>query len=167
MQDLSAADQDRLGPFTRTIYHAIKSELKVHEAQSVDASRTRFWIRHDPHPDWGDCMHCEVMRTDPSSLDFGLGVYDDPHLFVALGLLGEDWDWEKLDLDNFANQDELIERLIGLLQDWLGGRVKVITTYAGRVPCHWIVRRGDEILAEGRRFIYPYFAKKRTVVRHS
>ena len=125
MQDLSAADQDRLGSFTRTVYHTIKSELKAHEGRSVDASRTRFWIRHDPHPDWGDCMHCEVRRTDPSSLDLGFGVYDDPHLFVALGEPGGNWDWANLELDDFANQDELVERLIGLLRDWLGGRVQL------------------------------------------
>ena len=43
----------------------------------------------------------------------------------------------------------------------------MVTKYAGKVAYHWIVKRGDEIVWEGGRYIYPFFAKKRTVVRHS
>ena len=113
-------------------------------------------------------LGCDIRRTDPSSLDFAVGVYEDAHPYVGLGNLAtENWSLENLDLDDFANEDELIERLIGLLRDWLEGRMQVVTEYAGNVPCHWIVTCGDEILAESRRFIYPYWAKKRTVVQHS
>ena len=168
MQDLSSTERRSLGPFSRRVYESLKHELSVHEGRSVDAARTRFWIDHDPHPDYADSMHCDIRRTDPSSLDFAVGVFEDAHPYVGLGNLPtENWSLEDLDLDDFANEDELIERLIGLVRDWLGGRMQVVTKYAGNVPCHWIVKCGDEILAEGRRFIYPYWAKKRTVVQHS
>ncbi len=170
MQDLSSTEKRTLDPFSRRVYEAVRTELAGHEGRSVDASRSKFWIHHDPDPFFGDAVIGEIRRTDPSSLDFRVTIcesYEGSPSVLLILLPDDDWAWELLQLDDFANEDELIERLIRLVRDWLGGRMQVVTKYAGNVPCHWIVKCGDEILAEGRCFIYPYWRKKRTVVQHS
>ncbi|MCZ6612374.1 MAG: hypothetical protein O6941_07040, partial [Planctomycetota bacterium] len=166
VQELSQVEREKLSPFNRSVCDAIKEELDAQRGTSVDLSRTRFRLSEYMKPEFGCGVISEIRRTDPSLLDLNIGFGDwgpGADAGPTSPILGI---W-KLDLDECLDQTDFNNRLRAFLRDWLEGRLTLITKYAGKKSYLWTLMRGNEVLGIRHLWIYPFFAKRRTVSQHT
>ena len=166
MQGLSEAEREKLSAFNRSVYEAIEEELDAQRGTSVDLSRTRFRLSEYMKPELGCGVICEVRRTDPSLLDLIIG-FGDWEPGADAGPLSPAAAFWKLNLDDCHDQNDFDNRLRAFLRDWLEGRLTFTTKYAGKKPYRWTLMRGDEVLGYHFHWIFPSFAKRRTVSQHT
>lgn len=102
----------------------------------------------------------EIRRNDSSKLDLDVLFCDyDPALAAGPPFDGPPepghicyqlWEPPLRDGPGEPDLKEHFDQLRPFLRDWLSGRLAVTTRYVDDVPCHLILKRGDEVIGERR-----------------
>ena len=154
----------------------------IAEDRTVDQSRTRF-LRYD-YPKYqygkifrpkffiGETFVCEIRRNDSSKLDLDVLWIDlDPIIAAGPPFEGppepSHISWQ-LWVPYYMGETDIREHMDLLrpfLRDWLSGRLTVTTRYVDDVPCHLILKRGEEVIGERCDRRKRLFDKRREVTR--
>ena len=176
MHDLTDTDKEEVGSFERLVCQLIKEELQPHEGRTVDPSRTRFLLSYVATVGSVpiSTVVCEIQRSDPSLMDLNV-VFRGTGPRLDAGpppsVIPESWEleyriWEPY-WEDYPDMKTYADQLRPFLRDWLEGRLTLTTTYAGKKPYRWILKRGDEVLGKKTLRFFSYFAKRRTVTQHT